>query len=232
MKRLEAWLDAELRRQARAARGAERSFRTLSGLARGLAFNWPRISACCAATRSPPRSRRSTKQRARSLRKYGVRFGAFNIYIPALLKPARGRSRCCCCGRSIPAATTASTPMRCRRGRSRGSPRSRRATCRSLIGARPASIRGRARGAHRHAGAAVRPHPRARGLEAAEGGVARAVRRDRRRRLPCGARADVGGRLLGRGFRLDLESARLQARAAQARARGWRRGDFSHAKRG
>ena len=51
-------------------------------------FDWPRISACSAATR-PRAEIKALDQAARAqLRKYGVRFGAFNVYIPALLKPA------------------------------------------------------------------------------------------------------------------------------------------------
>ena len=43
---------------------------------------------------------RALDQPARAqLRKYGVRFGAFNIYFPALLKPAVGRAGARACGR-------------------------------------------------------------------------------------------------------------------------------------
>ena len=41
-----------------------------------------------APPRSPRRSRASISRRARRLRKYGVRFGAYHIYMPPLLKPA------------------------------------------------------------------------------------------------------------------------------------------------
>ena len=142
LRRLEAWLDAELdaASSSRSSRLSEAS--DLSGLARGLAFRLAGDSR-----RASPRggrrarSRRSTKAPRAQLRKYGVRFGAFNVYIPALLKPAaadlvlllwalhagrelRPRRRC-------PAAPPAA----------RASPRSRpMRTSPSPIGTRPASM--------------------------------------------------------------------------------------------
>ena len=51
-----------------------------------------RTSACCGA-RAVAEEMRSLDQPARAqLRKYGVRFGAFNIYFPIMLKPACGRA--------------------------------------------------------------------------------------------------------------------------------------------
>ena len=50
--------------------------------------NSSKRSACWSARRCPTRSRASTSRRAPRLRKYGVRFGAYHIYLPALLKPA------------------------------------------------------------------------------------------------------------------------------------------------
>jgi ATP-dependent RNA helicase SUPV3L1/SUV3 len=60
----------------------------ISGLARGIAF---RLTESFGVLRrdSVAEEIRALDQAARSqLRKYGVRFGAFNIYIPILLKPA------------------------------------------------------------------------------------------------------------------------------------------------
>jgi ATP-dependent RNA helicase SUPV3L1/SUV3 len=60
----------------------------LTGLARGIAF---RLSECMGVLRreAVAEEMRSLDQPARAqLRSYGVRFGAFNIYFPALLKPA------------------------------------------------------------------------------------------------------------------------------------------------
>jgi len=60
----------------------------VTGLARGIAF---RLSECFGALKreAVAHEMRSLDQAARAqLRKYGVRFGAFNIYFPPLLKPA------------------------------------------------------------------------------------------------------------------------------------------------
>ena len=48
----------------------------------------PRRSACFAATRSSSEVKALDQSARAQLRAYGVRFGAFNIYMPALLKPA------------------------------------------------------------------------------------------------------------------------------------------------
>ena len=47
-----------------------------------------RRSACWSGRRWRKRSKASTSRRAPRLRKYGVRFGAYHIYLPILLKPA------------------------------------------------------------------------------------------------------------------------------------------------
>jgi ATP-dependent RNA helicase SUPV3L1/SUV3 len=60
----------------------------LTGLARGIAF---RMTECFGALKreTVAQEMKSLDQAARAqLRKYGVRFGAFNIYFPLLLKPA------------------------------------------------------------------------------------------------------------------------------------------------
>ena len=60
----------------------------IAGLARGIAF---RLSENFGALRreAVAEEMRALDQPARAqLRNYGVRFGAFNIYFPALLKPA------------------------------------------------------------------------------------------------------------------------------------------------
>jgi ATP-dependent RNA helicase SUPV3L1/SUV3 len=60
----------------------------LTGLARGIAF---RVTECFGALKreTVAQEMKSLDQAARAqLRKYGMRFGAFNIYFPLLLKPA------------------------------------------------------------------------------------------------------------------------------------------------
>jgi ATP-dependent RNA helicase SUPV3L1/SUV3 len=81
--RLEAELDAKLKPLMQLSQASD-----LSGLARGLAF---RLTENLGVVRRETASAdlKALDQAARAqLRKYGVRFGAFNVYLPALLKPA------------------------------------------------------------------------------------------------------------------------------------------------
>jgi len=87
LRRMEAWLSAQLNaRLSPLVALSEAS--DLSGLARGLAF---RLAETLGVLRRDAVANevKALDQSARAqLRQYGVRFGAFNIYIPALLKPA------------------------------------------------------------------------------------------------------------------------------------------------
>ena len=206
-------LRAELRRQAQATRSALSEAADLSGLARGLAFRLTETSRRASPRRGvEPRSSHSIKARAPSSGQYGVRFGAFNIYIPALLKPAAA-DLLLLLWALHPAGITASKPMplpaRPQQGLTSVEADAQipepywRAAGFHVAGARAVRIDMLER--------LVRPYPRAHRLPAAEGGAAAAAGGDRRRRLPGGARTDVGGRLLRRRVRLDPESARLQA---------------------
>jgi ATP-dependent RNA helicase SUPV3L1/SUV3 len=87
LRRLETWLAAQL--DSRLSPLVALSEATdLSGLGRGLAYRL--VENLGVLRRDSVASEVKTlDQSARAqLRKYGVRFGAFNIYIPALLKPA------------------------------------------------------------------------------------------------------------------------------------------------
>jgi ATP-dependent RNA helicase SUPV3L1/SUV3 len=87
MKRLEAWLEAELGGKLKPLMLLSEAS-DLSGLARGLAFQ---LTENLGVLRRDSASAeiKALDQAARAqLRKYGIRFGAFNVYIPALLKPA------------------------------------------------------------------------------------------------------------------------------------------------
>jgi ATP-dependent RNA helicase SUPV3L1/SUV3 len=87
LKRLEAWLDAELQAKLKPLVWLAEAT-NLSGLARGLAY---RLTENLGVLRREAASGdiKALDQAARAqLRQYGVRFGAFNVYIPALLKPA------------------------------------------------------------------------------------------------------------------------------------------------
>jgi ATP-dependent RNA helicase SUPV3L1/SUV3 len=87
VKRLETWLEAELHTKLKPlVLLAEAT--NLSGLARGLAYQ---LTENLGVLRRETASGdiKALDQAARAqLRQYGVRFGAFNVYIPALLKPA------------------------------------------------------------------------------------------------------------------------------------------------
>ena len=181
---------------------------------------------------------RALDQQARAqLRKYGVRFGAFNIYFPALLKPAAAELALVLwtlkngAAHGLDLATMPGPAAR----RPHVAHAGRRHARRVLSRRRLPPVRS-ARGAHRHAGAPRRPDPpagvlahgRSQSVDAAQG-------RDRRRRLQGHARHDVDPRLLGRGARQRAACARLlggppadSGRAAGSRCRhGSRRGHDS-----
>jgi len=85
--RLEAWLAAHLQARLKPLIALSEA-EDLSGLSRGLAF---RLTENLGVLRRDTASAeiKALDQNARGqLRKYGVRFGAFNLYFPALLKPA------------------------------------------------------------------------------------------------------------------------------------------------
>jgi ATP-dependent RNA helicase SUPV3L1/SUV3 len=85
--RIEAWLKAELDAKLKPLMLLSEAS-DLSGLARGLAYQ---LTENLGVLRREGASAeiKALDQAARAqLRKYGVRFGAFNLYIPALLKPA------------------------------------------------------------------------------------------------------------------------------------------------
>ncbi|HSD93535.1 MAG TPA: helicase, partial [Methyloceanibacter sp.] len=87
VKRLEARLKAELTGKLKPLTELSEAS-DLSGLARGLAYQ---LTETLGVLRRETASAdiKALDQAARAqLRKYGVRFGAFNVYIPALLKPA------------------------------------------------------------------------------------------------------------------------------------------------
>ena len=87
LRRIEAWLASQLDGRLKPLVALSEAS-DLSGLARGLAF---RLAETLGVLRRDAVSSevKELDQGARAqLRAYGVRFGAFNIYMPALLKPA------------------------------------------------------------------------------------------------------------------------------------------------
>jgi ATP-dependent RNA helicase SUPV3L1/SUV3 len=85
--RLEAWLDSTIAEKLKPLVEIGKA-EDIAGLARGIAY---RLRECLGVLRRETVAEeiKSLDQNARAqLRKYGVRFGAFNIYFPVLLKPA------------------------------------------------------------------------------------------------------------------------------------------------
>jgi ATP-dependent RNA helicase SUPV3L1/SUV3 len=87
VKRLEAWLHQHIETRLKALLDVSRA-EDITGLARGVAFRLKENFGIL-KREDVAEEVRSLDQEARAeLRKYGVRFGAYNIYFPMLLKPA------------------------------------------------------------------------------------------------------------------------------------------------
>ena len=87
MQRLEAWLEAELGTKLKPLVLLSEAT-DLSGLARGLAYQLTENVGVLRRETAAAEIKALDQDARAQLRKYGVRFGAFNVYIPALLKPA------------------------------------------------------------------------------------------------------------------------------------------------
>jgi ATP-dependent RNA helicase SUPV3L1/SUV3 len=86
-KRLEAWLASELDAKLKPLIALSEAS-DVSGLARGLAFRLTETLGVLRRDTAADEIKALDQEARGQLRKYGVRFGAFNVYIPALLKPA------------------------------------------------------------------------------------------------------------------------------------------------
>ncbi len=87
LKRLEAWLQAELHGKLKPLVDLSEAS-DFSGLARGLAYQLTENLGVLRREAAAQEIKALDQAARAQLRKYGVRFGAFNVYIPALLKPA------------------------------------------------------------------------------------------------------------------------------------------------
>jgi len=68
----------------------------ITGIARGIAFQLIEALGVLERARIAAEMKDLDQPSRASLRKYGVRFGAYHIYVPPLLKPAaRALGRCC-----------------------------------------------------------------------------------------------------------------------------------------
>lgn len=85
--RLEAWLAAYLDAKLKPLIALSEA-QDLTGLARGLAFRLTENLGVLRRDTAAPEIKALDQADRGQLRKYGIRFGAFNLYFPALLKPA------------------------------------------------------------------------------------------------------------------------------------------------
>ena len=85
--RLDAWLAAHLETKLKPLIALSEA-QDLTGLARGLAFRLTETLGVLRRDTAADEIRALDQADRGQLRKYGVRFGAFNLYFPALLKPA------------------------------------------------------------------------------------------------------------------------------------------------
>ena len=181
----------------------------VTGIARGVAFQLIEAIGVLERQKVAEEVKGLDQPSRATLRKYGVRFGAYHLYLPALLKPAP---------RSLAAQLWAlkhGSPddkgldelQRLAVERPHLDPGRQGHAEAALPHHRLSGLR-RARDARRYPGAARRPDPSgaglARRLDRHEAG-----RRVRRLRLHRHRRDDVADRRVGRGLRLDPALARL-----------------------
>ncbi len=218
MKRLDLWLETQISTRLKPLVDLSDPA-GLSGLARGIAFRLVENFGTLRRDAIADELKALEQQERASLRQHGVRFGAFNIYVPSLLKPG--------------AAGLLTSLWALHSGRDHGialdalPPRPQQGLTSVEADRLVPEAYWRVAGFHLAGARAVRIDMlerladliRVRVAYRAGRRAAGAVGCDGRWRLPRGAGSDVGGRLLGRGFRLDTQILRLQARAAQGSGR-------------
>ena len=189
----------------------------ITGIARGVAFQLAEALGVLERAKVAEEVKGLDQPTRATLRKYGVRFGAYHIYVPALLKPAP---------RVLATQLYAlkhggSGDQRARRDRAarRQRPhldRRRPGHCEGALPHRRLSRLRRARGARRYSGTARRPHPSGAGLAGRSAGVKPAGAIDGFGFTVTTGMTSLAG-LFGRGFRLGLALARLShGEAAEA----------------
>ena len=156
--RLQRWLGAHLEERLKPLVALSEAS-DLSGLTRGLAF---RLTENLGVLRRDTAAAeiKALDQSARGqLRKYGIRFGAFNLYFPALLKPASAELLLLLWALHDGQAhgvNPDALPARPQQGLT--SVPGRRHASRALLAHRRLPCGGRPRRSHRHARAPLRPH--------------------------------------------------------------------------
>ena len=181
----------------------------VTGMARGVAFQLVEALGVLERQKVAEEVKGLDQPARATLRKYGVRFGAYHIYLPLLLKPAP---------RALATQLWAlkhESPRRQGRRRSAASRRQRphldpgrQGNAEAALPHRRLSRLRRARGARRYSGAARRSHSSG-AVVARRRARRKAGRRVRRPRLHRHRRDDVADRRVGRGLRLDPALARL-----------------------
>ena len=186
----------------------------LEGMARGLAFQIAEALGVLERAKVAEEIKTLPQEARGALRKMGVRFGAYHIYLPALVKPAP---------RSLAAQLWAlknggvegvkgldEVPHLASSGRT--SFVADQAVPKGFYRAAGFRVCGRARGARRHPGAARRPDPPGHRLPARHDAGRAAGRRRRPRRLRRDGRHDIARRLLRGSVRHHPQVARLRPR--------------------
>ena len=199
----------------------------ITGIARGIAFQLVEALGVLERTKISAEMKDLDQPSRAMLRKYGVRFGAYHIYFPQLLKPAARSLASLLWAEKQDNVDLVGAVERAASGEFRPHlvPGRQGVAARCLSRARLPAVR-RARGARRHSGAARRSDPPGAGL-ARELARRKARRRVRWPRLCGDAGDDLADGIGRRGFCLDPARARLPhgsppAIAAEAGAGGSR----------
>ena len=215
--RLDLWLKAHIEKLLGPlfALGAAED---VTGIARGVAFQLVEALGVLERQRVAEEVKGLDQPARATLRKYGVRFGAYHIYLPPLLKPAPRAlaAQLWALKHDGPETKGLDEVQQLAVERPHLDP-GRQGHRQGALSHRRLSRVRRARGARRYSGAARRSDPAgARLARQARRGRSRAGAVDRRR-LHRRQRDDVADRLVGRGFRLDPALARLShGEAAEA----------------
>ena len=206
--RLDLWLKTHIEKLLGPLFGLQKA-EDVTGIARGIAFQLIEALGVLERAKISAEMKDLDQPSRALLRKYGVRFGAYHIYFPALLKPA---------ARSLASLLWAEKQSNVDLSALSGAqhlagigphlvPGRQDAAARCLSRARLSPVR-RARRARRHSGAAGGSDPPGAGL-AREFAGRKAGRRVRRPRLCGDAGDDVADGIGRRGFCLDPARARL-----------------------
>ena len=191
----------------------------ITGIARGIAFQLIEALGVLERQKIAAEMKDLDQPSRATLRKYGVRFGAYHIYVPALLKPAaRALASLLWAEKQSNVDMSALSGAQHLAGsRPHLVPGRQVARPRRLSRARLPAMR-RARGAGRYPGASRRSDSPGAGL-ARSLARRKAGRRVRRPRLCRDAGDDLADRIGRRGFRLDPARARLSHGEASRRCR-------------